>query len=153
MCDRIQDDKYDHIFNQANGMVNIFHLIVKTRDLDDSKISRTFANLFICYAKAFNKTYNRSGSLFKKPFNFKLIESDTYLINVILYLHCNPIKDGFVKDLVSYLWTSYLKILDTTKTFLQRDFVLDLFNDKTNYKTAHKHYLKNPSFTPTFDNL
>jgi hypothetical protein len=65
-------------------MKNRFHLVVKTNDVDDSKMSRAFANLFTGYANAFNKTYARSGSLFKKPFKRKIITPDVYLKNVIL---------------------------------------------------------------------
>lgn len=134
-------------------MKNHFHLVVKTKDVNDSKISRAFANLFIGYAKAFNKTYNRSGSLFKKPFKRKLIESDSYLRNVILYVHCNPVKDGFVTELISYPWSSYLEILDNTKTFLEREVVINLFDDKPNFIAAHNHYLTNVDFIPTFENF
>ena len=118
MHDKIESDKYYHIFNQANGMIDIFqesrnypffidkmekhltpvceiiafclmknhfHLVIKTKqEIEELKISRAFANLFIGYAKAYNKVYNRSGSLFKKPFKRKLIGSEVYLKNLIL---------------------------------------------------------------------
>ncbi|WP_292892011.1 transposase [Nonlabens sp.] len=184
MYDRIEKDKYYHIFNQANGMIDIFkesrnypffidkmekhlapvceiiafclmknhfHLVVKTKEVEETLISRAFANLFIGYAKAYNKAYNRSGSLFKKPFKRKLIASETYLKNVILYVHCNPIKDGFVEDIISYPWSSYNEILDDLATFIDRDFVLELFDDSTNFVAAHRAYQLNTSFTPTFE--
>lgn len=185
MYDKIESDKYYHIFNQANGMIDIFqesrnypffinkmekhltpvceiiafclmknhfHLVIKTKqEIEELKISRAFANLFIGYAKAYNKVYNRSGSLFKKPFKRKLIESEVYLKNVILYVHCNPVKDGFVEDLISYPWSSYHEIIDDAKTFVDREFVLELFDDSTNFVAAHKAYQLNTSFIPTFE--
>jgi putative transposase len=184
MYDRIEADKYYHIFSQANGMIDIFkesrnypffidkmekhlspvceiiafclmknhfHLVVKTKEIEETQISRAFANLFIGYAKAYNKAYNRSGSLFKKPFKRKLIASETYLKNVILYVHSNPVKDGFVEDIISYPWSSYNEILDDLATFIDRDFVLELFDDSTNFVAAHRAYQLNTSFTPTFE--
>ncbi|OUS09905.1 transposase [Nonlabens dokdonensis] len=185
MYDKIESDKYYHIFNQANGMIDIFqesrnypffidkmekhltpvceiiafclmknhfHLVIKTKqEIEELKISRAFANLFIGYAKAYNKVYNRSGSLFKKPFKRKLIESEVYLKNLILYVHCNPVKDGFVEDLISYPWSSYHEIIDDAKTFVDREFVLELFDDSTNFVAAHKAYQLNTSFLPTFE--
>lgn len=185
MYDKIESDKYYHIFNQANGMIDIFqesrnypffidkmekhltpvceiiafclmknhfHLVIKTKqEIEELKISRAFANLFIGYAKAYNKVYNRSGSLFKKPFKRKLIGSEVYLKNLILYVHCNPVKDGFVEDLISYPWSSYHEIIDDAKTFVDREFVLELFDDSTNFVAAHKAYQLNTSFLPTFE--
>ena len=185
MYDKIESDKYNHIFNQANGMIDIFqesrnypffidkmekhltpvceiiafclmknhfHLVIKTKqEIEELKISRAFANLFIGYAKAYNKVYNRSGSLFKKPFKRKLIGSEVYLKNLILYVHCNPVKDGFVEDLISYPWSSYHEIIDDAKTFVDREFVLELFDDSTNFVVAHKAYQLNTSFLPTFE--
>ncbi len=185
MYDKIESDKYYHIFNQANGMIDIFkesrnypffidkmekhltpvceiiafclmknhfHLVIKTNEeIEESKISRAFANLFIGYAKSYNKAYNRSGSLFKKPFKRKLIESEAYLKNVILYVHCNPVKDGFVEDIISYPWSSHNEILDDVKTFIDREFVLELFDDSTNFVAAHEAYQLNTSFLPTFE--
>ena len=184
MQDKIKSDSYYHVFNQANGMIDIFkesrnypffidkmekhlapvcniiafclmknhfHLVIKTKDVDASDISRAFANLFIGYAKAYNKAYHRSGSLFKKPFKRKRIESKSYLKNVILYVHCNPVKDGFVEDIISYPWSSYHDILDDVKTCIDREFVLELFDDSTNFVAAHKAYQLNTSFLPTFE--
>ena len=184
MYDRIESDKYYHIFNQANGMIDIFkedrnypffldkmekhlapvckiityclmknhfHLVVKTEDVEETKISRAFANLFIGYAKAYNKVYNRSGSLFKKPFKRKLITSEDYLKNVIMYAHCNPVKDGFVDDLIEYPWSSYHEILDNVSTKVEKAFVLDLFNSRENFIAAHKQYQTNVEFIPSFE--
>ncbi len=184
MYDRIESDRYYHIFNQANGMIDIFkenrnypffldklekhlspvceiiayclmknhfHLVIKTKDVENQKISRAFANLFIGYAKAFNKTYNRSGSLFKKPFKRKLITTEEYLKNVILYVHSNPVKDGFRDDLIEYPWSSYNEVLDNVSTMIEREFVLELFENKENFIATHKSYLLNTSFIPSFN--
>ena len=74
-----------------------------------------------------------------------------YLKNLILYVHCNPVKDGFVEDLISYPWSSYHEIIDDAKTFVDREFVLELFDDSTNFVAAHKAYQLNTSFLPTFE--
>ncbi|MGB5981443.1 MAG: transposase [Nonlabens sp.] len=183
--DKITGDRYYHIYNQANGMINIFkeqrnysfflnkvekhlepvceilayallknhfHLIIKTKEVSDDKISRAFANLFIGYAKAYNKTYNRSGSLFKKPFKRKLIENESYLKNVVLYIHTNPVKDGFVEQVVEYPWTSYHDIIDESPSLVERDLILRLFDGRKNFIATHQIHLKQQSFIPTFSN-
>ncbi len=46
---------------------NHFHLLVRIKDCQSYPPSRAFANLFSTYTKAFNRAYQRSGSLFEKP--------------------------------------------------------------------------------------
>ena len=60
--------------------------------------SRQFNNLFIVYAKAINKAYQRTGALFESPFKRKLVVNDRYFTYLIAYIHQNPRKHGFVKD-------------------------------------------------------
>ena len=181
--DKITGDRYYHIYNQANGMIDVFkekrnypfflsklenhlkpiceilayvlmknhfHLVIKTKEVPDDKISRAFANLFIGYAKAYNKAYNRSGSLFKKPFKRKLIENESYLKNVILYIHKNPVKDGFVEQIMEYPWSSYHEIIDNTASLVERNLVLRLFEDRENFIAVHQVHLTQLSFIPTF---
>jgi hypothetical protein len=132
-------------------MKDHFHLVIKTKEVEESEISEAFTSLLTDYENSYNKAYNHSGSLFKKPFKRKLIASETYLKNVILYVHSNPVKDGFVEDIISYPWSSYNEILDDLATFIDRDFVLELFDDSTNFVAAHRAYQLNTSFTPTFE--
>lgn len=54
--------------------------------LDPEKISAShcFGNLFNAYTKAFNKIYQRTGSLFEKPFHRVPVTNDPYLQNLAL---------------------------------------------------------------------
>ncbi|MBE61112.1 MAG: transposase, partial [Flammeovirgaceae bacterium] len=74
-------------------MPNHFHALIRIKELDiieakiamsdevtiETFISRTFSNFFNAYAKAFNKMYDRRGSLFNRPFKAKEIDNDQYL--------------------------------------------------------------------------
>jgi REP element-mobilizing transposase RayT len=96
-------------------MGNHFHMMVRVRNeeealnLVDSRtfpkfetfgklVSRQFASLFSAYTQAFNKVYGRTGSLFQPNMKKKKVESDIYFSQLILYIHNNPVKHGFVKD-------------------------------------------------------
>jgi hypothetical protein len=119
--------------------------------MEESEISRAFTNLFIGYATSYNEAYGSTGGLLEKPFKRKHIESIAYLKNVILYVHCNAVMDGFIEDIISYPWSSYHDILDDVPTFVKRNFILELFNDSTNFVAAHKAYQLHTFFTPTFE--
>jgi len=48
---------------------NHFHILVRTKELDEElRFSLAFSNLCNAYAKAINKQYNRTGSLFRDRF-------------------------------------------------------------------------------------
>ena len=67
--------------------------------------SRAFNNLFIAYARAFNKATKRTGVLFETPFGRKVVDSERYLMALITYIHRNPQKHGFVTDFRDWLWS------------------------------------------------
>jgi REP element-mobilizing transposase RayT len=50
-----------------------------------------FSHLFNAYSKYINKYHETRGALFERPFKRKLIDNETYLKQVILYIHNNPV--------------------------------------------------------------
>ena len=55
-------------------------------------ISKQFSNFFSCYTQALNKQQNRKGSLFMKNFKRKKVRDTPYLLQLIKYIHYNPIE-------------------------------------------------------------
>lgn len=100
--------------------------------------SRHFSHLFNSYTKYFNKKYSRTGSLFERPFKRILIEDESYLKYLVYYIHHNPVKHGFVKDMIEYPWSSYLTITSPKSTKLKRQEVIDWFDDVENYMQFHR---------------
>jgi REP element-mobilizing transposase RayT len=134
-------------------MSNHFHLLVRIKSFGECEQvcqslkdwqtyshvypSRAFANLFSTYTKAFNKSYQRTGSLFEKPFRRKLVDSDRYFAALVAYIHRNPQKHGFVADFRAWPHTSYRAILSDKPTRLQRDAVLGWFSGKHGFEEFH----------------
>ena len=128
---RIKEEKniYDKI-NQT-GFKNLSGLKIPNRP------SKQFSNLFNAYTKAFNKRYNRSGTLFERPFKRILIENESYLKYLVYYIHHNPVKHGFVEDMIEYVWSSYLTVSSPKNTKLSRQEVIRWFDDLENLKYFH----------------
>ncbi|MDP4284974.1 MAG: transposase [Bacteroidota bacterium] len=96
-------------------------------------LSKKFSNFFNGYTKAFNKKYERRGSLFLKNFKKKAIFESEYLASVILYIHLNPVKHAFVKNPADWKWSSY----DTFH--IDRLSVVEaLFKTEENYFRAYE---------------
>lgn len=100
--------------------------------------SKQFARIFNSYSQAFNKENKRHGALIESPFKRKLITSDRYLMNVIIYIHQNPQNHSFVRQFSEYNYSSYQLILSDTKTLLKRDEVIELFHDRENFILSHQ---------------
>jgi putative transposase len=131
-------------------MPNHFHFLLQVKDVreltnltgleDLSGLKpphQYFSNLFNAYSKAFNKRYNRHGSLFERRFKRKRIHNLEYLRNVVLYIHDNPIHHLFCENKLDYPWSSYLTMVSVKTTRLQRDTVIGWFDDKANFKYRH----------------
>jgi len=70
------------------------------------------------YAITFNKRHKRSGHLFQNRYKSVVCEEDQYLLELIRYIHLNPLRAGLVKDLKEldrYPWTGHSAILGKRK--------------------------------------
>ena len=119
-------------------MRNHFHVLVKIIDpkgledplgLDLLDAGQQFGKLFNAYAKAINKAYQRTGSLFQNPFRRKEVTSDAYFRQLVAYIHRNPQKHGFVADFRDWPYSSYHALLSDKPTHVKRVEVLEWFGD------------------------
>ena len=95
-------------------------------------------NLFNAYAKAINRAYERTGSLFENPFGRVLVASDAHMSRVIAYIHQNPQKHGFVQNFREWPYSSYQAILSHKETRIERGAVLDWFGGAGMFRAAHQ---------------
>jgi len=100
-------------------------------------ISQQFSNLFNSYTKSYNKVYKRRGSLFNRPFKSKAINSDTYLTNIIFYIHHNAIYHGFCSCMGDWPHSSYHAFVSNKQTRLKREEVQKWFGSKEEFKRFH----------------
>jgi len=113
----------------------------REKPLGSQYVSSQFSNFFNAYAKAINKAYNRTGSLFQHPFGRVMITTDRQFWNVIAYIHQNPQKHKFMDDFRDWKYSSYGIILADKPTSLQRDTVLDWFGGKEEYLKLHSDWV------------
>jgi hypothetical protein len=111
------------------------------RALDEftpKKPSQQFGNFFNAYAKAINKAYHRTGSLFEHPFGRVPVTSEDYLIHLVAYIHQNAQKHGFVEDYGDWPYSSYHAFLSQKPTRLERDEVLAWFQGQPGFEDFHR---------------
>ncbi|QWV93190.1 transposase [Geomonas oryzisoli] len=75
---------------------NHFHLLLQT---GNTPISDVMRRLTTGYAVEFNHRHNRSGHLFQNRYKSILCQMDLYLLELVRYIHLNPIRAGIVDTL------------------------------------------------------
>jgi REP element-mobilizing transposase RayT len=82
------------------------------------------------YARLFNAKYGLVGHLFQDRYGSRLIDTDDYLLQLVRYIHLNPVAAGLVSVPAEYRWSSYRWYTSTeSPAWLTTTFMLELFSD------------------------
>jgi putative transposase len=100
--------------------------------------SRQFSHFFNAYTRTINHTYQRTGALFQRPFGRIPVTTDAYFARLIVYIHQNPQRHGFVEDFRDWPYSSYQALLSDRPTHLQRETVLNWFDGPQNVAALHQ---------------
>ena len=100
--------------------------------------SQYFSNFFNAYSRGLNIATQRTGALFERPFKRIPIDNESYLMRLIVYIHQNPQKHGFVLDFKDWNYSSYNSIIGNNPTRLQRNKTLQLFGSREDFIRIHQ---------------
>jgi hypothetical protein len=99
--------------------------------------------LSVSYTKAINKRFGRVGSLFQGQFQAKPIENYHHLLNLCVYIHANPVKDGLVSDPADWVYSNYLEWLgQRTGMLVDREFIQEHFGSPVEYQELVTHFVR-----------
>jgi REP-associated tyrosine transposase len=90
---------------------NHAHLLVRT---GARPLPRSMRALLTGYAGAFNRRHHRVGHLFQNRYKSIVVEAEPYLLELVRYLHLNPVRAQVVPDLRTldrYAWTGHSALL------------------------------------------
>lgn len=107
---------------------NHAHLLLRTGLLPIATVMR---RLLTGYAQQFNRRHKRHGQLFQNRYKSILCEEDPYLLELVRYIHLNPVRAGiakYLRQLGSYRYSGHAVLVGTVKHEWQdRDYVLGFF--------------------------
>ena len=106
---------------------NHYHLLVQT---PEANISRAMRHLNGVYTQRFNKIYHCDGQLFRGRYKSILVDADSYLLELLRYIHRNPLESGMVDNINEYTWSSHKAYLSGAKKWdwLHKKYILSLFS-------------------------
>ena len=94
-------------------------------------ISQFMRRLLTGYAIEFNRRHERFGHLFQNRYKSIVCEEDAYLLELVRYIHLNPLRRLVVKDmehLEEYPWTGHGVLVGKMENdWQERKYVLDFF--------------------------
>jgi REP element-mobilizing transposase RayT len=108
-------------------MPNHYHMLIQT---PDANISRSMRHLNGVYTQRYNSRHRCDGQLFRGRYKSILIGSDSYLLQVVRYIHRNPLQAGLVQNLDDYKWCSHRGYLSIAKKWdwLFKNYMLSLLS-------------------------
>ena len=122
-------------------MTNHVHLLLRTGMAPIATIMR---RLLTGYAQQFNRRHNRHGQLFQNRYKSFLCEEDAYLLELVRYIHLNPLRAGLIEnmdELSHYPGSGHSALMGTVERKWQDvAYVLNYFGDKKG--AARKSYLQ-----------
>lgn len=116
---------------------NHFHLLLRT---GSTPLATFMRRLMTSYAGYYNRRHERSGHLFQNRYKSFVCEEDPYFLELLRYIHLNPLRSGLVKDLQElkrYPWSGFGALMGRYKNSWQEiDEVLKYFGDRVGQARA-----------------
>lgn len=105
-------------------------------------LSYFMRRLLTGYAVSFNRRNKRSGHLFQNRYKSIVCEEEPYLLELVRYIHLNPLRAGIVKSLEEldlYPWSGHATLVGNRKFDAQETgAILERFGKNTT--TARRNY-------------
>ena len=127
-----------------------FHLLLKP---DTVKLAHFMRRLLTGYAVVFNLRHGRAGHLFQNRYKSIVCDSDSYLLELVRYIHLNPIRAGIaatLEDLAGYPWCGQRELLGKmSRKLINEAEVLSLFApQRMTARKRYERYIANGIATP-----
>jgi len=117
-------------------MKNHIHLLI---EVEEMPLGRIMQSILFRYTRYFNRRYGEVGHLFQGRYKAIVCDKDAYLLELVRYIHLNPVRAKMVKGPEDYAWTGHLSYLGKEKNHLiVEDLVLNQFSD--NRSSAIRRY-------------
>ncbi len=123
-------------------MPNHYHLLIHT---PDGNLSRCMRHINGVYTQRYNKAHGCDGQLFRGRFKSILVDGDSYLLQLVRYIHRNPLRANLTKNMNNYKWCSHVGYISKAQKWdwLHKDFILSILtSDPAEQISAYKRFIR-----------
>jgi REP element-mobilizing transposase RayT len=120
-------------------MPNHYHMLIQT---PEANLSRSMRHLNGVYTQRYNSRHKCDGQLFRGRFKSILIDTDSYLLQAVRYIHRNPLNASLVQHIDDYKWSSHKGYLSVAQKWdwIHKNHILALISK--NRKNLLRYYKK-----------
>ena len=123
-------------------MPNHVHLLIRSGLFPVSSLMR---RLLTGYAQHFNRRHLRVGHLFQNRYKSILCEEEPYLLELVRYIHLNPVRAGMVEDMAAlkkFPWSGHATLMGRrNREWQDTEFILNLFHGKS-ARSAYRAFVE-----------
>lgn len=107
-------------------MDNHIHILLQETQESISMLIQRVSSSYVLW---YNRKHERCGHLFQERFKSEAVETDSYFLTVLRYIHQNPLKAKIVSEVAAYKWSSYREYTERAQ-IVDRKYALNMFSDK-----------------------
>ncbi|MBM3146006.1 MAG: transposase [Chloroflexi bacterium] len=124
---------------------------LKNSEFLSAEVSRAMMRLGVSYTKAINKRFARVGALFQGQFQGKPVQTYEHLLNLCVYIHANPVKDGLAALPEDWEFSNYLEWMGLRAgTLVNREFIAENFGTPEEYRQLVMDYVQTRNLPDEF---
>jgi putative transposase len=97
-------EKFEARLHAYCWMTNHVHLVLQA---GKHPISRPMHDIAAEFARAMQLKFQTTGHFFERRYHAVLVDTDTYLLELVRYVHRNPVDAGVAPNIDGYAWSSH----------------------------------------------
>ncbi len=123
-------------------MSNHFHLLL---EVQQASTARVLQSLLTAYARRFNRTHRHRGHLFQGRYQAIVCDHDRYLLELVRYIHLNPVRAKMVKRPGEWQWSGHGEYLGKDKRgLIEPGPVMEELRTAARYEAFIREGVKEP---------
>ncbi len=96
--------RHGHRLHAYCWMTNHVHMMVQSHA---DPLSAFLGTLASSYARSTHRKQGRSGHLFERRYRAILLQQDSHVLELVRYIHFNPVRSAMVASPADYPWSSH----------------------------------------------
>jgi putative transposase len=133
-------EKYEARLHAYCWMSNHLHMVLQA---SVDPVSRPMHDIAAEFARAMQIKLQTTGHFFERRFHATLVDTDSYMMELLRYVHRNPVTAGMVRRPDEYRWSSHHEYVGArTCDWLTTDFGLRMFgSDRSSAVLAYQAFV------------
>lgn len=107
-------------------MTNHLHLLIQ---VGNAPLGRIMLRIASRYARVLQAQFHTTGHLFERRYHAVLVDADAYLLELLRYIHLNPVRARMAETPDAYPWSSHLVYMGRRdQHWVTTEFGLSMFH-------------------------